>query len=166
MTGDSNKATARDSGEVTYWTPRHHQMPTMRWPGIGKQLEEIVRRCPECCKNQTQPTEPLLPMSFPQLPWQRVGTDLFEWKKSQYLLIVDYYSRYIEISKLSGETATIVINYTKTIFSRHGIPQHVVSDSGPQFMSEATQPLQRNMDLSTKRVVHTITKQTEKQRGL
>ena len=75
---------------------------------------------------------------MPELPWQKVGTELFQWKINQYLLIVDYYSRYIEISKLSsGTTADDIINHTKSIFARHGIPEVVYSDNGPQFRSEA-----------------------------
>ena len=59
--------------------------------------------------------------------------DIFELKKEKYLLIVDYYSRYIELAYLKSTTAETVINHTKSIFSRHGIPQIVVSDNGPQF---------------------------------
>ena len=62
-----------------------------------------------------------------------MGTDLFEWRKKNYLLIVDYYSRYIEISRLDRTTADEVISRTKSIFARHGIPEIVVSDNGPQF---------------------------------
>ena len=77
------------------------------WPGLSKQLEEKVKQCSECCKNQLQRAEPLMPTQLPELPWQKVGTDLFHWKSNQYLLIVDYYSRYIEISKLSRTTAEL-----------------------------------------------------------
>jgi hypothetical protein len=62
--------------------------------------------------------------------------DLFELKKEQYLLIVDYYSRYIELALLRSTTAASVINHTKSVFARHGIPQIVVSDNGPQFASK------------------------------
>ena len=66
-----------------------------------------------------------------------MGTDLFEFKKSTYLLIVDYYSRWIEIARLGGTTSEEVIRVTSSIFARHGIPEVVVSDNGPQFSAEA-----------------------------
>ena len=65
--------------------------------------------------------EPLIPTPFPDLLWQRGGTDLFDWKGSSYLLVVDYYSRFIEVAKLSITTADSVIIHMKSIFARHGI---------------------------------------------
>ena len=66
-----------------------------------------------------------------------MATDLFELGNRTYLLVVDYYSRFVEIAKLSGTTATEVINHTKSIFARHGIPEIVISDNGPQYTSAA-----------------------------
>ena len=62
--------------------------------------------------------------------------DLFELFKEQYLLVVDYYSRYIELALVRSTTTASVINHTKSIFARHGIPQIIVSDNGPQFASK------------------------------
>ena len=50
-----------------------------------------------------------------------------------YLLVVDYYSRYIEVAKLTSTSANSVITHLKSIFSRHGIPETVISDNGPQY---------------------------------
>ena len=72
---------------------------------------------------------------MPDHPWQTVATDLFEWKNSSYVLVVDYYSRYIEVAKLSSTTSTEVIKHLKSFFSQHGLPQTVVSDNGPQYSS-------------------------------
>ncbi len=46
---------------------------------------------------------------------------------------MDYYSRYIEIARLNNLTA---VTHTKSVFARHGIPETVVSDNGPQYTSE------------------------------
>ena len=47
------------------------------------------------------------------------------------MLIVDYFSKYIEISKLDNETSHEVVLRLKSVFARHGIPQEVFSDNGP-----------------------------------
>ena len=84
----------------------------------------------ECKKHLTPKVQPLIPTELPQLPWQKVAMDLFEWKKKTYLLIVDYYSRYIEIALLNRLTSEEVVAHCQSIFARHGIPEQVVSDNG------------------------------------
>ena len=106
------------------------------WPGMSKEIENLVRNCTTCCKTQVQFAEPLITTKFPKLPWQRVGTDLFEYKGTQYVLVIDYFSHYIEIAKLSSTSSDAIITHLKSMFARHGIPQYVVSDNGPQYSSE------------------------------
>ena len=91
------------------------------WPGLSKKLEQLVSTCVECCRSKQQNAEPLQLAVFPQLPWQKVGSDLFVWKNSHYLLVIDYFSRFIEIAKLSSETTGSVIKHMSSIFTRHGI---------------------------------------------
>ena len=100
------------------------------WPGLSAQLEQLVKNCCECCKEQHQRAEPLSPSSLLDLPFQKVGTDLFKWDKKTYLLVVDY-------SKLPKTTTADIINHTKSIFARHGVPELVISDNGLQYTSAA-----------------------------
>lgn len=116
---------------------RERARQSVWWPGLSKQLEELVKSCPECVKVQKQRAQPLVTSTFPDSPWQKVATDLFEWKKENYLLIVDYYSRFIEVARLKRTTAEEVIQHTKSIFARHGIPEVVISDNGPQYSADA-----------------------------
>ena len=116
---------------------RERARQSIWWPGLSRQIEELVKNCATCRKCVQQRSEPLIPSNFPETPWQRVGTHLFEMKGHSYLLIVDYYSRYIEVARLNRTTAEEVILHTKSIFARHGIPEVVVSDNGPQYSSEA-----------------------------
>ena len=71
------------------------------------------------------------------LLWQKLGTDLFGWDKSTYLLIVDCYSRYIKLVKLHNTSADEVILHMKSITTGHGIPEQVISNNRPQYTSEA-----------------------------
>ena len=110
---------------------RAHQ--SIWWPGLSTQLEDLVFGCTVCQKERTQQPEPLHSTPFPELPWQRLGADLFEWKGGKYLLMVDYFSRFIEIAKLTGESSADTIQHMKSIIARHGIPEEIITDNGPQF---------------------------------
>ena len=114
---------------------RERARQSVWWPGLSKQLEELVKTCKKCCKFQLQHVQPLMSTTLPLLPWQQVAMDIFEWEKKQYLLAVDYYSRYIEIARLNHLRATEVILHAKSMFARHGIPEKVITDNGPQFSS-------------------------------
>ena len=96
----------------------------------------MISKCLICCKHKRQNTEPLKPTPFPEYPWQKVATVLFEWKKTTYVLAVDYYSQYIEVCSLSSTSSASVIHKLKTVFARHGIPDSLMSDNGPQFSSQ------------------------------
>ena len=64
-----------------------------------------------------------------------MGSDLFHLNGVTYLLVVDYYSRYPEITKLSSTTSESIIKALRSIFSRLGIPEVLISDNGPQYAS-------------------------------
>ena len=96
----------------------------------------LIERCPVCAKNYTPHREPLMPTPLPDFPWQKVAMDLFTSKESCYLVIVDYFSRYPEVIKLRTTTSAGIIEAVKAVFSRHGIPETVISDNGPQFSSK------------------------------
>jgi transposase InsO family protein len=116
---------------------RERARESIWWPRLSRRLEEVVsQKLHEVLQAQAQRAEPMISSPLPELPWQKVGTDLFELKGHTYLLIVDYYSRFIEVAKLNPSTAAEVITHMKSIFARHGIPETVVSDNGPQFSSK------------------------------
>ena len=105
------------------------------WLSEKEQVDELARDCVLCfydfffydCPNQRQSQfhnrqqrETLHPHDIPGLPWQVVGTDLFEYGGQTYLLVTDFYSKYFEIEQLCQNTAICVINNLKKIF---GIPE-------------------------------------------
>ena len=72
---------------------------------------------------------------LPESPWQKLATDILELDGEHYLVLVDYYSNFIEVSKLNTTTSQAVINICKQQFARHGIPDEVRSDNGIQYSS-------------------------------
>lgn len=107
------------------------------WPGLGQQITEMVLKCRACVQERRNTSEPLMPSDCPERPWQKLGADLFELEGKTYLLVVDYLSRYVEIALLDRTKGKDVINHLKSIFARHGIPETLMSDNGPQFSGQA-----------------------------
>ena len=69
----------------------------------------------------------MIATALPDYLWQIVGSDLLHHKGTTYLLIVDYFSRYPEIVKLTDTTVEVDI---------YGFPdQLAVSFSCTEFLS-------------------------------
>ena len=102
------------------------------WPGMSNDIYEKVSKCATCAtykmKNQK---EPMIAHHIPDRPWQKLETDLCEHKGKNYLVVVDYHSKFIETALLPNKTAGTVITHLKSIFARHGIPEELVSDNMP-----------------------------------
>ena len=106
------------------------------WPNINKDIEARVQKCEICQESQnTQTKETLEPHEVPTRPWQVVGTDLFTWNGDEYLLMCDYYSKFLIVKKIpSGQsTGQTVVRLTKCVMSEQGVPEIVISDNGPQY---------------------------------
>ena len=117
---------------------KHRARDVLYWPAMSKQIEDFVSKCPTCHKYQRKNTrEPLMSHPIPKRPWARVGADLCELNGHTYLVVVDYYSGFIEIDALQTTTSQRVITHCKSHFARHGIPDVLITDNGPQFSSDA-----------------------------
>ena len=103
---------------------------------MSQDIEELIFKCSVCQEHRNKnQKEPLLPQEVPDRPWSKLGADIFQFGNEQYLLIVDYYSEFFEISKLSDLKSVNVITHCKSQFARHGIPDIFMSDNGTQFDS-------------------------------
>ena len=109
----------------------------MFWPGMSNHIENMVEDCEPCTRYQNRNIrEPMICHEIPEHPWMKVGTDLFHLKGEHYLIVVDYFSKYFEVCHLRDLMSETTVNKMKSIFSRHGIPETVISDNGPQYASE------------------------------
>ncbi len=107
------------------------------WSGMSKDIEKIVENCTTCLEYRTaQQKELLHPHEIPVRPWQVVATDLFVWNNTNYVLVVNYYSKHFEVAQLSNTKSPTVIRHIKSMFARHGIPEVVISDNDPQYTAE------------------------------
>ncbi|MFI5407627.1 MAG: RNase H-like domain-containing protein, partial [Nitrososphaerales archaeon] len=96
----------------------------MYWPGLNSDIEKLISKCETCNKyRNNQRREPLIPHEIPDRPWCKLGADIFHLYGKDYLLVVDYFSKYPEIALLPDKTSNSVITQLKSIFARHGIPE-------------------------------------------
>lgn len=105
------------------------------WHRKGSSDEKISQCSFSHEHRPTQRKEPLITTPLPPSPWHTIGADLCEYGGKNYLVVVDYYSRDIEIAHLSLTSSRSVITTLKGMFIRWGIPLEVHSDNGTQFSS-------------------------------
>ncbi len=92
------------------------------WPGIDVEIEEEARGCPDCQNVRNMPQiAPLHPWDFPEDPWQII------------------HSKWPEVAVMNSTSSEKTIEELRSVFSRFGIPQQLVSDNGPQLVSEEFQ---------------------------
>jgi len=126
---------------------------TVWWIGMSRDIIDCIKRCEFCQIHQSaQRHEPLLPSSVPRGPWKRVGIDLCYFDRRNYVVAMDYFSKYIEIMEVHSQTTALVITKLKSIFARWGIPDNIVTDNGPCFASKEFTEFARFLNL-----IHTTT---------
>ena len=103
---------------------------------MSSEIRQYIESCDTCATHSDkQAAEQLFLHEIPGRPWQKVGTDLLSFEGRNYLITVDYYSNFFEIDFLKETLSEDVITKLKHHFARHGVPDAVISDGGPQYTS-------------------------------
>ena len=130
------------------------------WPGITNDIKQLVKDCDIC--NKFQPEQPKLPLMQPDLPtrpWEKLGTDIFEFKGLKYLMIVDYYSRFPVIRLLSDMSAETICNHFTSILAEYGLPSIIIADFGTHSSFRNSKIIVQRMESQLHSAHHTTTKQ-------
>ncbi|XP_041471843.1 uncharacterized protein K02A2.6-like [Lytechinus variegatus] len=105
------------------------------FPSIDRMTEHTVRDCLSCQMNTVEHAkEPLRMTELPQQPWTEVSVDFADLPSGDHMLVViDDYSRFVEVEIVSSTAASQVIPKLDRIFSSFGVPTVVRTDNGPPF---------------------------------
>ena len=122
-------------GHLSIQRCRLRIMESVWWPGVSAQMDKMIKQCHMCAKEAVAHKEPMIAAQLPTYPWQKIGSGLFELNGATYMLVVDYFSRYIEVVQVTVTSSMGIIEKLKPMFSRQGIPEFMVSDNGPQYSS-------------------------------
>ena len=109
------------------------------WHNMNQDIEDHVKKCIVCrIHSKNSRSEPMIPHPIPNYPWEIVGSDVFQFDSSDYLLVTDYFSKMFFVRKMGISTTTEkVIAALKQMFGEHGIPMTFVSDNATYYTSEA-----------------------------
>ncbi|KAK3549140.1 hypothetical protein QTP70_033344, partial [Hemibagrus guttatus] len=115
------------------------------WPNLTVDVRRYVQGCEECAMSKDPchlPSGKLLPLPVPSHPWSHLGVDFVNDLPTSrnhtcILVVVDRFSKSCRLLPLKGsptalETAELIFNH---VFRYFGIPENIVSDRGPQFVS-------------------------------
>ena len=120
------------------------------WPGMSLDVREMVRRCEICLRFRKVPVEPLIPTPLPERPWWKLAMDFCSIDGngvSEFLVICDYYSRFMIAEKFSTVTAAELCRVVNKIICTMGVPNTIISDNGPQFISDSFAKLMKKWDI-------------------
>ncbi len=112
---------------------------------MARDVSLFVRGCSVCAISKSPrhlPAGKLVPLPIPRRPWSHVGVDFVtNLPQSEgftcILIAVDRFSKACRLIPLKGlptalETAEALFHH---VFRNYGIPEDIVSDRGPQFIS-------------------------------
>ncbi|KAL0177569.1 hypothetical protein M9458_026463, partial [Cirrhinus mrigala] len=115
------------------------------WPAMARDVRQYVQGCKECAMSKSPrhlPAGKLHPLPVPNRPWSHLGVDFMTDLPSSdgstcFLVIIDRFSKFCRLIPQKGlptalETAEILFNH---VFCYYGIPEDIISDRGPQFIS-------------------------------
>lgn len=109
------------------------------WRNIDKDIESLVRSCPNCAKVQNEPEKATLHhWEDPETNFQRVHIDYAgPFQGHHFFILVDAKSKWPEVRITKGSpTSASTIRFLENIFSSHGAPEVLVSDNATIFKSE------------------------------
>jgi hypothetical protein len=123
---------------------------TVFWPGITSDIINTVNACVKCQEGRASlPAESIESDKLPTRPFQETAVDIFQFAGYYYMIFVDRFSGWIEISKFNkSPSAEMVIAVLRRYFVQFGIPNKLRSDGGTQFTAQVTSTFMQNWGIN------------------
>jgi hypothetical protein len=106
------------------------------WPGIKKQIEEVLKGC-ETCQKYNRKTRGGCDFIASTRYLEKVGIDLIEFRDERCFVIVaiDYFTRKVWGKVIESKKASEIVEFLKDICVGEK-PEEIVSDNGREFCNE------------------------------
>lgn len=119
------------------------------WHGMQKKVQNYCAQCVSCIRHKASHNRRRAPLQvFEEVahPFQRAGMDIVgpfptTTEGNRYLLVfVDHLTKYSEVVAMPDQKAeTVAKKFVELVILRHGVPQQILTDQGPNFTSRLFQ---------------------------
>ena len=98
---------------------------TASWPKMTYNVQQLIEKCIIC--QEYGKSQPIIgtTQELPPFPWHTLATDMFYWKRMDFLIVVDEFSKYIIVRKLPNSTSAAVCIELSMIVTELGLP-HII----------------------------------------
>ena len=127
------------------------------WPDLCKFIEEFCKTCITCGRSKPRRHKPyglLKQLPVPEQPWNSISMDFIEKLPTSHgytsiLVVVDRFTKQsIFIPTYDTITSQQLAElFVINVFSKHGVPSHVTSDRGSEFVSHFFRSLGQALDM-------------------
>ena len=108
---------------------------TVFWPKITYYIQELIERCIICQEHGKSQSIIGTTQELSPFPWHTLATDIFYWRRMDFLIVADVFSKYFLVRKLANSTSAAVCTEIATIVTELGLPYIIRSDNGPCYNS-------------------------------
>jgi len=127
------------------------------WPNIRNFVANYCETCTTCARSKAKRHKPyglLRQLPVPSRPWESISMDFIEHLPTSegftaILVVVDRFSKQAIFipthdTVTSAQLAELFVIH---VFSKHGIPSHITSDCGSEFVSHFFRSLGKALDI-------------------
>ena len=99
-------------------------------------VQELIERCIICQEHGK--SQPIIgtTQELPPFPWHTLATDMFYWKRMDFLIVAEIFSKYFLVRKLPNSTSAAICAELSMIVTELGLPHIIRSDNGPCYNSK------------------------------
>ncbi|KAG9396908.1 pol polyprotein [Carpediemonas membranifera] len=131
------------------------------WPAVIDDCRSYVSKCALCQKARlARFRESALASTMVHTPFDTVSVDTVgplhtdAWGNRFILVIIDAFTRYVELVPMPNHTADSVAGAIWTaIMGRHGLPTTIRTDNGPEFVNRVLNALLRRLNVTHHRTL-------------
>ena len=121
------------------------------WSKVKEDVSDFINRCHKCQvakKTKLQKaTAKMHPVHVPNKVWTQIGIDMVTGLPEtaegyvNVLCVIDYFTKWVEMLPCRTKTGHEIAHHLYQLCTRHGCPEIIISDQGPEFNNAANATL-------------------------